>query len=207
MITRIPYITVWDSTSGARLTTDGENDALDDWTVVLNCPAAVTYAATSSSLPVILALFDFHAYFRSSFVKYHYHVNASNHIAIRFSPRLQLNCLHLPLSFALLRYEESCLAFSSSNVLRNKTLRLENRKEIIEKKVFEVPELIQTLNAFQFYEKPDRACLELGPSNSMPTPVTYSDCGSPLGMIRAAMLMVWSALPQGCLDEQVGDVM
>ena len=134
------------------------------------------------------------------------HYTASHNITCHCF-RFKLNLPYFPLFILFARYEESCLAFSSTNILKNKTLRLENRKEIIEKKVFEVPEIIQTLNAFQFYEKPDRACLELGPSNSMPTPVTYSDCGSPLGMIRAAMLMVWSALPQGCLDEQVRTVL
>ena len=38
------------------------------------------------------------------------------------------------------RYPESSLAFSSNSLLKNKMLRIENRKEYIEKTVFQVPE-------------------------------------------------------------------
>lgn len=103
-------------------------------------------------------------------------------------------------SSLLFRYQEDALAFSSTNVLKNKILRLENRKEIIEKKFLAVPEILKTLAAFQFYEKSDRACADL---TGVRTPVTYSDCTCPMGAVRAAMLMVLSALPMGSIDDQV----
>jgi hypothetical protein len=87
--------------------------------------------------------------------------------------------------------------------MKNKILRLENRKEIIEKKFLAVPEVLRTLAAFQFYEKSDRACADL---TGVRTPLTYSDCACPMGAVRAAMLMVLSALPMGSIDDQVTTV-
>ena len=88
-------------------------------------------------------------------------------------------------------------------MMRNRQLRLDNRKEIIDRTVMAVPEVIQTLQAYLYYERLDRAFVEPGSLSSTRTPMTYSDCKSPLGAIRAAMLLLLSALPQGCIDDQV----
>lgn len=98
---------------------------------------------------------------------------------------------------------ESNLSSSSSNVMRNRQIRLDNRKEIIDRTVMAVPDVIQTLQAYQFYERTDRAFVEPGSLSSTRPPMTYSDCKSPLGTVRAAMLLLLSALPQGCVDDQV----
>ena len=98
---------------------------------------------------------------------------------------------------------EHNLALSSSNMMKNRQLRLDNRKEIIDRTVMAVPDVLQTLQAFLFYERLDRAFVEPGSLSSTRTPMTYSDCKNPLGAIRAAMLLLLSALPQGCIDDQV----
>ena len=80
-------------------------------------------------------------------------------------------------------------------------LRIENRKEYIEKTVFQVPDVLQTLLAYQYYDKPDRVSTDTSFSG-VRSPLNYSDCKSPMGLIRNGMLLVFSALPLGCIDDQ-----
>ena len=61
-----------------------------------------------------------------------------------------------------------------------------------------VPDILQTLQAFQFYESPDRVSTEIAGIRS---PLTYSDSTS-VGLIKSAMLLILSALPLGCIDDQ-----
>ena len=95
------------------------------------------------------------------------------------------------------------MAFSTSSIGKNKLLKIENRKEFMDRKVLKVPDLLQTLVAFQYYEKSERACTaQESVLTGARTPLSYSDCSTPLSQIRSAMLLILMALPQGCIDDQ-----
>lgn len=95
------------------------------------------------------------------------------------------------------RYPEDSLIFSTSNVVKNKLLRIENRKDYLDKKILAVPDVLQTLSAYQFCESPDRVSTGY---EGVRVPLTYSD-STQIGLIKSAMLLVLSALPLGCIDE------
>ena len=77
-------------------------------------------------------------------------------------------------------------------------LRIDNRKEYIDKTIFQVPDVLQTLIAYQYYDKLDRVSTDTSFSG-VRSPLNYSDCNSPIGLIRNGMLLVFSALPLGCI--------
>ena len=103
--------------------------------------------------------------------------------------------------FCFFRYHESSLAYSSNTLIKNKLLRTENRKENIEKSIYQVPDVLQTLIAFQYYDKLERISTDTNFSN-VRSPLNYSDCNTPIGLIKYGMLLVFSALPLGSLDDQ-----
>ena len=95
--------------------------------------------------------------------------------------------------------------------ITGKNLALDSKIEYLKENVWTPPEILKTLQAYQYMNHSDResstsssstnSSNNTGLINQRP-PLTYSDCyHSTIGKLRYAMLIIESALPKGCIDE------
>lgn len=86
-----------------------------------------------------------------------------------------------------------------------KALAIESKTEYLKSHVWTPPEILTTLQAYQYINESNRECsftTTTSSSNIESLLLTYSDCQhSTISKLRLALLIIEKALPKGCIDE------
>jgi hypothetical protein len=75
-------------------------------------------------------------------------------------------CIYIYIYIYLYIYTDDNLIFSTASAMKNKILRIDSRKEFNNLKIYQAPDILKSLNAYEYLGRDDRACL-LEPGNYM----------------------------------------